>query len=324
MKDRSSLSLVNRRYLRIKVFQAVYAYYRTDKPDEQRFERELFESITRLNDLYLYLIKLVMDMHDVAQESIDRNRQKRLPSHDDLNPNLRFVNNQVFSKLKENVMLGQILDRAKISWEEEHDDLRRIFKAFRETDAYRLYMAREDEGLEVDKGIIVTLFSEHLGISSVIHSALEEKDIYWQDDLPVAALTLIKTIQALPDIDTTNTSILAGLYKNREEDQSFVKELLRKTIQFGDQYEELVASKAENWETERIALLDMILMKMALTELEHFATIPIKVTLNEYIELAKAYSTPKSKVFINGVLDKLVADFKREGRVNKRGRGLIE
>lgn len=310
--------------MRIKVFQAVYAFYRTGEPDAQKFERELFESINRLNQLYLYLVQLMMDMQDVAAEIIEQNKQKRLPSHEDLNPNMRFVNNRVFSKLKENVMLKKILERAKISWDEEHDDLRRIFKNFKNEDAYRLYMAREDDSLEIDKGILVTLFTEHLGVNEILHSALEEKDIYWQDDLPVAALTLIKTIQALPDFDTTNTSILADLYKNKEEDQSFVKELIRKTIQFGADYEELIATKAENWETERIALLDMILMKMALTELEHFSTVPVKVTLNEYIELAKVYSTPKSKVFINGVLDKLVADFKREGRINKRGRGLIE
>jgi N utilization substance protein B len=185
-------------------------------------------------------------------------------------------------------------------------------------------LIREDESLEIDKEIVIKLFREYLGVNEIIHSVLEEKDIYWQDDLPIAAITIIKTIQDLPEIETKNISILADLYKTKKEDQQFVKELLNKSITFGDDYSELVATHADNWETDRIALLDMILMKMALSELEHFPTIPIKVSLNEYIELAKVYSTPKSKVFINGVLDKLVAEMKGSKRINKSGRGLVE
>ncbi|MEZ4722796.1 MAG: transcription antitermination factor NusB [Flavobacteriales bacterium] len=324
MKQTQRLALVNRRYLRIKIFQALYAYYRTEGADLQKLERETFESINKLFTLYLYLIRLVMDMEVVAREMIDQNKKKQLPTREDLNPNMRFVENRVFAILNQNASLEQMLERSKISWAEEHDDLRRIFKQFRTEDAYNLYMAREEAGFEVDKEILVTLFSEHLGLNEILHAALEEKDIYWQDDLPVAAIALIKTIQNLPDFDTSNTSILADVYKDKQEDQAFAKELLRKTVEFGADYEVLISSKADNWESERIALLDMILMKMALCELEHFPTVPVKVTLNEYIELAKVYSTPKSKVFINGVLDKLVADFKNDGRISKRGRGLME
>jgi N utilization substance protein B len=317
-------SLVNRRYIRIKVFQALYAYHRTEEADQQKLQRGFFESITRLYDLYLYLVKLVMQVEVAAREIMEQNRKKNLPSSDDINPNTRFVENQVFKILGENVQLKQIMERAKIDWSDEHDDIRKIFKVFREDEAFRLYMIREENNLQIDKDLIVKLIKEHLGLSDVIHSALEEKDIYWQDDLPVAVLTLIKTIQSLPSGDSSNTSILADLYKNKEEDQAFAKELFNKSISFAGEYSELISSKADNWETERIALLDMILMQMALTELEHFSSIPVKVTLNEYIELAKVYSTPKSKVFINGVLDKLVVEFKEKGRINKRGRGLME
>lgn len=317
-------SLINRRFLRIKVFQGIYTYYRTENADLVQIEKDIFESINKVYDLYLYLIKLLLHVHQASEEILEQNRKKNLPSREDLNPNRRFVNNLVLNALKNNVQLDQLMTLRQITWKEDHDDVRRIFKAFREDEAYQLYMIREDESLEIDKEIIVKLFKEYLGISDVIHSVLEEKDIYWQDDLPIAAITVIKTIQDLPEIDTTNITILADLYKNKQEDQAFVKELLLKTVSFGDEYGELVSAGAENWETERIALLDMILMKMALSELEHFPTIPVKVTLNEYIELAKVYSTPKSKVFINGVLDKLVADMKRKKRINKSGRGLVE
>ncbi len=317
-------SLVNRRYIRIKVFQALYAYHRTEDADKQKLQRGFFESITRLYDLYLYLVKLVMQVEVAAREIMEQNRKKNLPSREDLDPNTRFVENQVFKILKENVQLQQLMERAKIDWSDEHDDIRRIFKSFREDEAFQLYMIREENNLQIDKDIIVKLIKEYLGISEVIHSALEEKDIYWQDDLPIAVLTLIKTIQGLPSADSSQTSVLADLYKNKEDDQSFAKELFNKSISFADEYSTMVSSKADNWETERIALLDMILMQMALTELEHFSSIPVKVTLNEYIELAKVYSTPKSKVFINGVLDKLVLEMKENGRINKRGRGLME
>ncbi len=318
------LALVNRRYLRVKVFQALYAYYRTDGADLQKIERGLFESINDLDKLYLYLIKLIMEMEEVASEIQEQNRQKQLPTDADLNPNKRFVENQVFKILKENVRLKQLLELSKINWDEEHDDLRKLFKQFKTEDSFNLYMAREDVGLELDKAIVITLFKEHLGLNEVLHASLEEHNIFWQDDLPIAAIGLIKTIQELPQIDMSHGNILADLYKNKDEDQRFTKELLRKTVEFGEEYSEMIADKAKNWETERIALLDMILMKMALTELEHFPTIPVKVTLNEYIELAKSYSTPKSKIFVNGVLDKLVADLKRNERINKRGRGLVE
>lgn len=316
--------LVNRRYLRIKVFQAVYSYQRTPDADLVKVEREMFESINRLYNLYLFLIKLVMQVGVAAEEIIEQNKKKNLPTREDLNPNTRFIENKVFKILRENVQLQQLMERAKINWTEEHDDIRRIFKSFREDEQFQLYMIREDNDLQIDKDIIVHLFREYLGVSEMVHGAMEEKDIYWQDDLPVAALTVIKTIQSLPETPSENTTVLADLYKDKSEDQSFAKELLRKTVQFAPEYAEMIASKADNWESERIALLDLIMMEMGLAELEHFATIPVKVTLNEYIELAKSYSTPKSKFFINGVLDKLVDDMKKNKRINKRGRGLVE
>jgi N utilization substance protein B len=322
--SKQSIVLVNRRYLRIKVFQAVYAYHRTPNADLVKIEREMFESINRLYDLYLYLVQLVMHVGKAAEEIAEQNRNKKLPTKEDLHPNLRFVQNRVFTSLKGNSALQKLMELSKINWDEEHDDIRRIFKQFREDEQFNLYMSREENDWSIDKNLVVHLFKEYLGVNEIIHNALEEKDIYWQDDMPIAALTVVKTIQGLPEAESSGLNILADLYKEKEEDQVFTKELLRKSIQFGEEYGEMISSKAENWETERIALLDLIMMQMALTELEHFSTIPIKVTLNEYIELAKAYSTPKSKVFINGVLDKLVIDMKANKRINKRGRGLVE
>lgn len=324
MKDQAKLALVSRRYLRIKVFQALYAHHRTEGADLRKTESNLFASIRNLETLYLHLIKLLLEMRAVAMEITDENKRKKLPNAEDLNPSMRFINNRVFSKLLGNKTIAALLPLQKLSWNEEHDDLRRIYKAFRDTPEFRLYQMREDEGLETDKSILETLFLDHVCSNELIHNTLEDKDIYWQDDLPVAAVGVVKTIQNLPDNDTEQSSLLASLYKNAEEDQKFTRELLLKTVEFDSDYEKVISAKADNWEADRIALLDMLLMKMALCELEHFHTIPVKVTLNEYIELAKMYSTPKSKLFINGVLDKTVIHFKAESRINKRGRGLME
>lgn len=316
--------LVNRRYLRVKAFQGLYSYFSTHKADPVKVDREIFESINRLNNLYLYLMQLIVALHRAADEILEENRNKRLPTPEDLAPNTRFIDNQVFAKIANNVMFQRIVERQKIDWDNEHDDLRRIYKALREDETFLAYMSAEETSFEADKDIIDYVFKEHLAINEIFHNTLEEIDIYWQDDLPVAAVAVIKTIHGLTDTDTTNGSIIADLYKEKEEDQRFVKELVSKTIQFSEEYGKHIASKADNWEVDRIAFVDMLLMKMALVELEHFSSVPIKVTLNEYIELAKMYSTPKSKVFINGVLDKLVAHFRRLERINKQGRGLVE
>lgn len=318
------IALVNRRYLRVKVFQSLYSYFRTENADLQKIERQLFESVNELNDLYMHLVALIVEMEVVANEILEANKKKQLPTPEDLNPNTRFVENRIFKLLKDNEQLDEILKRAKISWAEEHDDLRRVFRQFKTEDAFILYMTREDNNLQTDKAIIEVLFKEKLGLNEVIHAALEEKNIYWRDDLPHAALGLIKTIQGISEDQPSGVGFLADLYKNKTDDQSFAKELLRKMVDFNEEYEKIISTKSDNWETGRIALLDMLLMKMALTELEHFPTVPVKVTLNEYIELAKMYSTPKSKYFINGVLDKLVVEFKKNKRIDKRGRGLVE
>ena len=308
----------------MKAFQALYAYYRTEGADLAKIERDMFDSVRELNKLYLYLIQLPLELHRVAQEIINQNKQKKLPTNEDLNPNIRLVENRVLNAIKINERLSFILEKEKISWDEEHDDLRRIFKQLRKTDLYRLYMAREDDSLMIDQGFVEEIFKQYLAVNEVVHAKLEEQNIYWRDDLPFAATAVIKTIQNITDVADEKTNLFPDLYKNKLEDQRFVKELLLKTIDFSEEYEGLISDKAKNWETDRIALLDMLLMKMALCELEHFSTIPVKVTLNEYIELAKLYSTPKSRVFVNGVLDKLVADFKRNNRIEKRGRGLKE
>ncbi len=324
MRDKGKPSLVNRRYLRIKVFQGLYAYHRTPNADLLKHERDIFESIANLYDLYLYLIALIMQVQFAGNEMMEANRKKNLPTKEDLNPNLRFLNNRVFQQLSSNKILKHLIETKKISWKEEHDDIRKLYKTFREDEAFQLYMIREESNMQLDKDIVLHLFREYLGLNELVHAALEERNIYWQDDLPMAAISLMKTIENLPESDFSDRSFIADLYKDKDEDQQFVKDLFRKTIQSENEYTELISEKAQNWETERIAMLDMLLMRMALVELEHFPTVPVKVTLNEYIELAKVYSTPKSKVFINGVLDKLVAEFKRDNRINKRGRGLVE
>jgi len=316
--------MLNRRYLRVKVLQALYAFFQTEGADLPRGEKEMLKSIEKIYDLYLYMLLLVIDVWGAGQKQIEQNKEKRLPSEEDLNPNTRFVDNRVIRILADNHELLKVFDQKKLTWHPEFENVRKLFRSIRDSDEYERYMGQPDSSFEIDRNFVVDIFRKYIGQFELAHHYLEEKSIYWADDLGLVALQIIKSLQAVKPTDNINSSLLPDLYKDRNEDVQFVKDLFRKTIIHSDEYGALISGHTKNWDMERIAKLDVILMKMAVCEFSQFSSIPVKVSLNEYIELSKSYSTPKSKVFINGVLDKLVAQMKRSGDIVKRGRGLIE
>lgn len=316
--------MLNRRFLRIKVLQALYAFFQSDRTEITAGEKEMLKSINKIFDLYLYMLVLITDVSEHARRNIEQNKEKRLPTDEDLNPNTKFIDNRVIAQIENNFEFKKQIDARKISWQVEWDNVRKLWRRIREGEEYRAYMDSPTSSFEEDKNFVLTIFRNYIGVDDVMHAFLEDRSIYWADDLTLVALNIIKTIQNTKEDMPQHGRVLSPLFKDKEDDLMFVKELFRKTISFNDSYSELIAEKTRNWEVDRIALIDVILMKMALCEFEHFSSIPVKVSLNEYIELAKNYSTTKSKVFINGVLDKLVMDLKNNGRVVKRGRGLIE
>lgn len=316
--------MLNRRYLRIKVMQGLYIYFQSHNHDVPKGENELMRSIDKIYDLYLLLLQFLVDLRGVAANSADDGRNKRLPSKEDLNPNLRFVQNPVLLQLEENAALAAGIRQRKINWSGQMEILRRTFVALRASEEYQEYMSSEDDSYDFHREFILYVFKKYIADSDALESFIEEQSLYWPNDLNMAVAPMIlKTLESMHEGPGTEMSLLP-LYKDPTEDKAFVVDLYRKTIINDKESEQMIGEKTRNWEVERIAMMDVLLMKMAITELIHFQSIPVKVSLNEYIEISKLYSTPKSKVFINGVLDKLVVDLKEKELVKKTGRGLIE
>lgn len=313
--------MLNRRHLRIKVLQALYAFFQTEEGDYVKSEKELFSAVERIYDLYIYLLLTFEELQHIANHRIEENKKKIRPKEEDLNPNLKFVNSEVIESLKSNATLRRMSETRKVNWlGDEHQEMfRKIFLQMRDSETYFEFMNNEQEGFEEDKAFAIALFKAEIANSSLLYNFFEEKSIHWMDDIDLACSMVVKTIKTFQEEERHG---ILPLYKDPEDEQEFIKQLLRKTIVFDKENEALIDELTQNWELDRIAKMDIILMKMAITELQIFNNIPTKVTLNEYIEISKFYSTPKSNGFINGVLDKAIARLEKEGKINKIGRGL--
>jgi N utilization substance protein B len=320
--------MLSRRHLRIKVMQALYAHFQIEDSTVILSEKKLVSNIESIYDLYIHFLSAIIEVKDIAHNILEDARQKFLPTEEDLNPNTRFVHNLFISQLDNNVDLRKNINRLKINWSDDKDLFRKIFLSFRESEEYKSYMKASASGYKEDKEITVKLLSNFLLANEAFVSLFEEKNLYWADDMDTAVMMILKTIKKW-NKSYNEYQLLPPLLVSPDEEgddliDDFVLKLFRKTIIHSDEFDALIAKYAANWELERIAILDVILFKMALTEFIEFPSIPVKVTINEYIEISKEYSTPKSKQFINGLLDKMSADMKKEGRIKKMGRGLIE
>jgi N utilization substance protein B len=293
--------------------------------DIARSERELFVSIDKIYELYLSKLAFIIELKHIALRIIEDNKNKLLPTPEDLNPNLSFVNNSLINQLEQSKKLSYLLESKKISWNQHRDIVKKIFLQIAQTPEYTAYMNKPNKTYLDDQNFIVDIFANYIAENELVEFIYEEQSIYWLDDFYLVNTMVIKTIKNFkenhsPDDD----SAILNLYKDPVEDKDFVSKLFRYTIVNNDKYQNYIVSKLKNWEPDRIALMDMIIMKMALCELTNFPNIPVKVTLNEYIDLSKDYSTQKSKIFINGILDKLIPELKTNGEIVKVGRGLVE
>jgi N utilization substance protein B len=272
--------------------------------------------------MYLYLLQLIVEMQGMAIEKIESGRNKKLPTPEDLNPNTKFVTNIPLRMLSNSKKLRKECERTGVSWSDNMDLVKKIFKSLTATEDYIEYMSSKTRGFEHDREFLLRFFKRHMVNEELLHDYFEEKSIFWNDDLDLMAGMAIKTIKLI-DEDADDIELLS-LWKDAEDEQEFMKTLFRQTLAKGEESEKLIDEYTKNWELERIAMMDVILMKMALAEARSFPSIPLKVTLNEYIELSKYYSTPKSNSFINGVLDQLFTKLKEDGTIAKSGRGLID
>ena len=314
--------MLSRRHLRVKVMQALFAYQRSGGAELAIGEKLLNHSLTRVYDLYIHQLSLIVEVHSFAKQQIEDGKNKRMPTEHDLNPNMRFVENRVLVQLENHPQLEKHISARKINWSEHLELIRRIFTAFKESEEYVEYMNGDEPNYKDQRRIIYKLYEDYLLVNEHLQSIFEEKSMLWMNDFEQVGEMVVRTISDFKkDVDFGGT--LKPMYKDEEEDKALVRDLFRKTATNNLEYQKMIEEKLVNWDLERVASTDMLLMKMALSEFINISSIPTKVTMNEYIEISKEYSTPKSKVFINGILDKLLAELKEQGKIKKMGKGLI-
>ncbi|MDC0957680.1 transcription antitermination factor NusB [Flavobacteriaceae bacterium] len=314
--------MLNRRHIRIKVMQIIYSFKGTESDDLMRYDRFLLKSIDSMLDLYFVLMSLMIEVHKQAESFIDKSQQKHLATKEDKNPNRKFLNNEVLLQLKTNETLVDIIkDRSLNFWELDNEYVDLIFKTLLNSDLYKDYMSTKTSTFKEDKDFVVDFFKEIIAPNDKLYDYLEDKNITWVDDLPVVNTALVKLLRK-NKLNVSNQYFIPTLLKD-DEDKDFALALLKKTILNLSLYSEEIENKTQNWDKDRIANIDFVLLQMAICEFQKFPSIPVKVTINEYIEIAKEYSTPKSSIFINGVLDKIVKEYTEKRILNKVGRGLM-
>lgn len=299
--------------------QALYSFFQHEKADMVQFEKGLFKSLDKIFELYLSILALIMDLHHVALVVLDENKNKRLPSASDLNPSLKFVNNRLLLEMEKNKDLSAQIEKRKISWQSDFDVVRKIYNEIRNSEAHKAYIESPASSVEEDREYIISIVTDFLSENDVLASLFEEKNIHWADDAFVAFNSVIRNLELFEG----DFQVLP-LLKDEKDDLEFMSQLFRKTIQYKSQFEELIDRHTRNWDLERIASMDMLLMEMALAEILYIPNVPVKASLNEYIDISKEYSTPNSKTFVNGVLDKIIAELRRDNKIEKTGRGLKE
>jgi len=315
--------MLNRRHLRIKALQNVFAWHMTDKRDLASSKKALMQSIDNVYEMYIWMLSLLVEVTEYTGIDAAERANKHLPTAEDLNPNVKLLNNKFAVVLKTNPDFISAIHKYKINWMADPEFVKAIFNTLKVTPEYAAYLADPDNSLEESKTIIKYIFRKIILKSHNIIQAFEDKFINWSVDKEVMQGMVAKTIKNFTSEDAFANK-LTPISQDWTEDKKFVEDLFAYTLRNDKDYQALIAERTKNWESERIALMDTILMKMAICELLNFPSIPVKVTINEYLDLSKDYSTPKSNSFINGILDKIMGDLKRTNSITKIGRGLIE
>jgi len=320
--------MLNRRQLRIKALQSIYAHFQSDSDDLVSTEKVLLKNIDRLYDLYIYQLSFLSEIIRFAESSLEASKNKYIPTPDDLNPNTRFIENRFIKALEKNKDFQRKEAALKINWADAQEIIRKIVHDFRSSKKYVEYMNSPHTGFKEDKDILLKLIKHHLIFNDVLRSYFEEIYSMWSEDYYMALALVINTLHdtkpswgeedPLPPLFKTDTQTGAN------EDKKFLIDLVRLTVLNKARFDEIIKNKLHNWEFDRVAVMDLILMRMGMTEIFEMPSIPLKVTLNETIELAKHFSSPRSSVFINGLLDRTIADGLKNKTIVKKGRGLIE
>jgi transcription antitermination protein NusB len=318
--------MLNRRLLRIKIFQALYSYYQSDSEDMSPAMKNLIKSLDKMHELFILNLSLLMKIADMIDERFETGKQKHIKTGRDSEQLKRLSDNAAIVNLRKNQSLASLISEYKIQWGGDNDLIRKISRTIEENPDYQNF--RDTSDTDSDLQFIKSLYKNHIYGNELLLSWLDEQNIHWAQDQYYIGIILMSYLKK-ESFFSDSTLDVPGVYKpleheEAESDEDFVKILFRESIRQAGDNERIINQYLENWEPDRIALSDIIIMRMACAEILSFDQIPVKVSLNEYIEMSKTFSTPKSKIFVNGVLDKVISHYNREGRIEKTGRGLKE
>jgi len=303
--------------------QCIYALTQSKDDSLEKQEKFLKVSIENMYTLYLLMLSLFIELHERAENQISLSSKKYLKNNTDSYPNKeKFLRNKLLLQIAGNKTLKDELSKRKLNnWYLNEEYIRIIYNEVMESEIYAKYMSNADSTYEEDKRLIIDLFRDIIAPNEKIYDYFEDDKLTWVDDIPIVNTFLLKQFKKVKE-STVPTYFLPPLFKD-EDDMVYANRLLTKTLLNNSKLEQEIEGKTPNWDKDRIADIDAILLKMAICELLNFPSIPERVTINEFLEIAKEYSTPKSSIFINGILDKLVREYKEEGKLKKVGRGLL-
>ncbi|GHV15239.1 N utilization substance protein B [Bacteroidia bacterium] len=308
--------MINRVLIRIRVVQVLFACSQNESIDLKKAETELLFSLQKSYDLYFYFLSLMIELTDAYAQKVDARKSKLLPSEEDINPNTKLLENKFISQLRQNVTLDKYMKDRPFRWFEYEAFIRGLLEEILNSDAYKVYVENTSDNYESDRELWRKVFKQIISNREELYSILEDESLYWNDDIEIVESFVLKTIKRFEESKGTNQELLP-MFKD-ETDREFAVKLLKESLLNEKEYQTLIDKYTNNWESERIAQMDMVIMQIALAEIMSFPSIPISVTLNEYIDVAKSYSTAKSASFINGILDAIVKELKEEKKVIKK------
>ena len=309
--------MISRRHIRLKVLQSLYAFHSKKEKNISKSEKEMLKNIEDISNLQLAILSLLFLLYNHAYNFFEDNKNKFLPKEEDINPNKKFIDNLFYRFFMSDKKMIKKVEVFSVFWSSnDHDIIRKIFMDIVRSKLYSDYLNDTNSSYVNDIRFFNNLINDIILNNKVLHHILEEKSIYWIDDLPFVATILMGSFKDKKVI------IPRSVFKNLS-DKEFAVDLFRNSIKYDEDYEKIIIDKAQNWDLERIAIMDQIMIKMAFCEILNMPELPLKVSLNEYIEISKYYSTNKSKMFINGLIDNAISDFKKANKINKTGRGLL-
>lgn len=314
--------MLTRRHIRVKVMQSIYAFKQSHNTDLKKEEKFLSYSMANMYNLYLTLMSLLVALQHKASEYLEVSSKKYLATEEEKNPNRKFIENRLLILLRDNPQLKDAIKKRKLTdWDIEDDYVKIIFNNLLTSDIYQKYMHSGNGSFKEDVDFVIDAFKEIIAVEDKLYEFIEDSRLTWIDDLPLVNTMILKMFRKVKENAAPNW-LMPNLFKD-EDDEDFATQLFRKTVLNDEKLLEEIKGRTPNWDMERITEIDAILLKMSISEFKFFPSIPVKVTMNEYLEIAKEYSTPKSSIFINGILDKLVKEYAAENSLNKSGRGLM-